>query len=106
MCLYLLHRKFPEKPSVAQVAREAQVGWHFAKQVLSEIEEFGEMIDPEVVDKQQKDTRRKVHELDKMDAAFLVSLRAEDPSGPNLDCVNKLNDHHGKLICSTTISNF
>jgi hypothetical protein len=59
-CMYGLPRKFavgqiylplwqlsfPARPSSNELARETNVGWHYANKVISEIDLNGEIIDP------------------------------------------------------------
>ena len=102
----LLYDMYPKIPTSRQIAKKAKVGKTYVLKVLKEIEEYGQILDPDVIREHNNQHKEKNYKLNKCDAAFLLSLRAEDPSRSNLDYIQKLNEQHNKLVCSATITNF
>ena len=103
--LQLMHRT-GTVPSTAQVARVSQVSWKFANKVLSEIAEHGEIIDVELTKYEHFKNKKKTHAITLIDAALLLSMRAEKPNRLNLEYVRELFEQHDKTVCSATITNF
>jgi hypothetical protein len=98
-------RYFPAPVNATRVARRAQVGWHFAKKVMDELELGGVVLDP-AFHKPDKGDKKVCGELGKVHEFFLLALRAEKPRRSNLQYVGLLRDTFGVEISTSSISNF
>ena len=66
----LLCEKFPESVTVKDVAEYAQVSWGYAKKCITEIDETGDVVDPEEIKQQRLLSSDPHYKITKMDEAF------------------------------------
>jgi len=107
--LTLWARNCPTQPSTLSVAQEARaVGWKHASQVVNELLETGDLSDPEITRPNQKESGFFVgvgsRALKLEEEVFLLALRTETPSRPNLDCIREPRMRHGTRMSSPFIT--
>ena len=68
--LGLWEASFPKKPSISKLAKEAQVGWAFAKQIVEEYEKQGLPRDPKEIKNNSIHKMGNSHALDVTEEIF------------------------------------
>ena len=102
--LKLWEDNFPTKPSMSSLARRAGVTDKFARKVVDELTESGELESP-CVTKFNKNVDRGVGlDFTLEEEVFLLALRIKCPYRPNTDYVAKLKDNYDRDISASTIS--
>jgi transposase len=104
--LQLWQLNFPTRPSANELAREANVGWHYADKVITEIHLNDEIIDPAEIRLGKNVERGVGNNLTPEEDLFLLSLRAEIPNRPNLDYCRELFAYNGTVISSSFVSDY
>jgi hypothetical protein len=95
---------YPTKPSMSSLARRAGVTDKWARKVIDELTETGQLENPGVTKHAKKVARGVGLDFTLEEENFLLSLRIECPFRPNTDYVNKLKDKYDRDISASTIS--
>jgi len=99
----------PDPVSIKLLARQAKVGWEYAKSVVLELIANGgsisNLVDPAITyhNKTTKDGNYRCR-LSAEEEMFLLSLRAEDGKRPNLSYIHELFVSYGKVVSSSFMS--
>ena len=90
---------YPWEPTYTEMGEAAKVTHQYAKKVIMEFKETGQISDPHNRDKtkKQKITAETSHFTEK-EESFLLSLRAEDPSRPTASYVREVLDRFNKVV--------
>jgi hypothetical protein len=80
--LQLWQLNFPTRPSANELAREVNVGWHYAAKVISEIHLNDEIMDPAEICLGKNIERGVGNNLTPGEDLFRLSLHAEIPNRP------------------------
>ena len=99
----LLNDSYPIRPSNRAVARMAQVSRYYAGQVIEELLETGTLLDPEIIKKARLADRPQIYHLSIEEEMFLLALRTEQPSRPNVSYVIELLNHYGTCVTAQFI---
>jgi hypothetical protein len=106
--LTLWEDNYPTQPSVRAVARVAGVGRVYAKKVIKELLETGDLLDNELTRPNKKETQLFVgvgsRALNLEEEVFLLALRTEMPNRPNLDYIRELHARYGTKVSSGFIT--
>jgi transposase len=99
----LFQEHHPTRPSTRAVAEKARVDKRYASKVIEELVRTGTLTDPEILKQQRLDERVPTFHLSVEEEVFLLSLRTENPSRPNLSYTRHLLDYSGTRVTSQFI---
>jgi hypothetical protein len=99
--LQLWQLSFPTRLSSNELAREADVGWHYANKVISKIDLNKEIIDPAEIRLGKNVEWGIGNKLTPEEDLLLLSLCVEIPNQPNLDYCRELFAYNGTIISSS-----
>ena len=102
--LKLCEDNYPTIPSMSSLARHAGVSDKWAKKVIDELIETGQLENPNITKHDKKVPCGVGLDFTLEEENFLLSLRIECPFRPNTDYVNKLKDKYNRVISASTIS--
>ena len=108
-CCFAAEDTFPLKPSARVVAKEARVGYSYARKVIAEIEEFGGVIDPDdlkAAQKEKHDSGVGCNTLMPAHETFLLALHAVNPGRPLSDHVSSTCSFAALLLTLSAIFDF
>lgn len=95
-------------PTVKTVAKSAKVSPFFARKVMNEIKEIGDILDPLIIKiTQQANNNSSGVKLNIEERKYLLDLRADRPGRPNYDDYKqRIFKKFGKKICEKTVPDF
>ena len=91
---------------ISEVAKRAQVGWKYARKVVTEYRESKTLKDPFEEHMETIAGRKNKTYLPVEEEVFLLALRSEDPSRTNLEYIHQLAATYGRVVSSSFISNW
>jgi transposase len=99
----LLLENFWTPPSTRAVAAKARVSRGYASSVIQELLQTGTLVDPETLKQRRLDERLPLFHLSVEEELFLLSLRTENPSRPNLSYTRHLRAYSGTTVSAQFI---
>ena len=95
------------RPSINQVAKECQVGWHFVEKIEGELLMEGRVIAPrDIYRNRQLPIGPGVYTLDTIDSFVLYRLYKKQPTRSLKSYVNWLFYYTGTIVSASTVSRF
>ena len=102
--LELVEEQGIQNVSIQAVAEKAKVGWHFANAIIDEYKATDFLADPFIKHEATIKARATSLHLHVKEEMFLLSLRAEDATRPNLDYIKNLYETYGRVVSSPFIT--